>query len=236
MNEARRQATRLWTVAQPVVSAFVTSVIRDFKERDDVLQDIAVAAIESFDAYDVERPFVPWVMGVARNQVGLYLRRRRRDRPGGRIFQPGNEGRRSQPLQATVWPPVVVVHPPLVENNPSLRQAQEQLAVEQLVPKPAVEALHVTVLPWARLLDGERANARPRQPLLNLLGNELGPVVAPQVLGCTPHGEQVLRVMITSRAVKDRATSIARHSLVNSSIATRIRSCLPSSVRSVRKS
>ena len=80
MDEARRQATRLWTVAQPVVSAFVTSVIRDFKDRDDVLQDIAVAAIESFEAYDVERPFVPWVMGVARNQVGLYLRRRRRDR------------------------------------------------------------------------------------------------------------------------------------------------------------
>ena len=80
MDETRRQATRLWTVAQPVVSAFVTSVIRDFKDRDDVLQDIAVAAIESFEAYDAERPFVPWVMGVARNQVGLYLRRRRRDR------------------------------------------------------------------------------------------------------------------------------------------------------------
>jgi hypothetical protein len=42
--------------------------------------------------------------------------------------------------------------------------------------------------------------------------------------------------MITSRAVNDRATSIARHSLVNSSITTRIRNCLPSSVRSVRKS
>ena len=42
--------------------------------------------------------------------------------------------------------------------------------------------------------------------------------------------------MITSRAVNDRATSIAKHSLVNSSITTKIRSCLPSSVRSVRKS
>jgi hypothetical protein len=34
-----------------------------------------------------------------------------------------------------MWPPVVVVHPPLVENDPGLRQAQEQLAVEQLVAK-----------------------------------------------------------------------------------------------------
>ena len=80
MDEKSRQATRLWTLAQPVVSAFVTSVVRDFKDRDDVLQEIAVAAIESFDAYDPERPFIPWVMAVARNQISLYLRQRRRGR------------------------------------------------------------------------------------------------------------------------------------------------------------
>jgi hypothetical protein len=56
--------------------------------------------------------------------------------------QLGDEGRRGQPLQAAMRPPVVVVHPPLVENDPSLRQAQEQLAVKQLVAEPAVEALH----------------------------------------------------------------------------------------------
>ena len=33
-------------------------------------------------------------------------------------------------------PPVVVVHPPLVENDPSFRQAQAQLSVEQLFAKP----------------------------------------------------------------------------------------------------
>ena len=80
MDDKSRQATRLWTLAQPVVSAFVTSVIRDFKDRDDVLQEIAVAAIESIDTYDSKRPFIPWVMGVARNQVGLYLRQRKRNR------------------------------------------------------------------------------------------------------------------------------------------------------------
>lgn len=80
MDEKLRQATRLWTLAQPVVSAFVMSVVRDFRDRDDVLQEIAVAALESYDGYDPQRPFVPWVMGVARNQVGLYLRQRRRNR------------------------------------------------------------------------------------------------------------------------------------------------------------
>jgi RNA polymerase sigma-70 factor, ECF subfamily len=80
MDEQTRKATRYWTLAQPVVSAFVTSVVRDFRDRDDVLQDIAVAVVESFDRWDSERPFVPWAMGIARNQIGLYLRRRRRDR------------------------------------------------------------------------------------------------------------------------------------------------------------
>ena len=80
MDESTRQAARLWTLAQPAVSAFVTSIVRDLGDRDDVLQETAVAVIESFDSYDGDRPFVAWAIGVARNQVGLYLRRRRRDR------------------------------------------------------------------------------------------------------------------------------------------------------------
>lgn len=58
-------------------------------------------------------------------------------------------------------PPVVVVHPPLVESHAGFGQAQEQFPVEQLVAKPAIEALHAAVLPRARLLDVERADARP---------------------------------------------------------------------------
>lgn len=80
MDEQVRQATRLWTLAQPAVSAFINSVVRDFRDRDDVLQDVAVAVIESFASYDPERPFVAWAVGIARNQVGNYLRSRRRDR------------------------------------------------------------------------------------------------------------------------------------------------------------
>ena len=80
MDEQTRQAMRLWTLALPVVSAFVTSVVRDFSARDDVLQEISIAVIESFERYDPARPFVGWALGIARNQVGLYLRRVRRDR------------------------------------------------------------------------------------------------------------------------------------------------------------
>lgn len=78
IDESTRKVTRLWTLAQPKVAAFVTAVVRDFRDRDDVMQDIAVAVFESFDKYDPERPFVQWAMGVARNQFKNYLRKRQR--------------------------------------------------------------------------------------------------------------------------------------------------------------
>ena len=80
MNQQARDVARLWTLAQPAVSAFVASMVRDFKDRDDVLQDVAVAVFDSFLQYDAARPFNAWAIGVARNQVLLYLRRKGRDR------------------------------------------------------------------------------------------------------------------------------------------------------------
>ncbi len=80
MDQQTLQATRLWTLAQPVVSAFITSVVRDFTARDDVLQEVAVAVMESFDRYDPDRPFTAWALGIAQNHVRLYLRRGQRER------------------------------------------------------------------------------------------------------------------------------------------------------------
>lgn len=80
MDSQTEKAARAWTIAQPVVSALIASLVRDFRDRDDVLQETAVAVIESFDRYDPARPFVAWALGIARNQVNLYLRRRGRER------------------------------------------------------------------------------------------------------------------------------------------------------------
>lgn len=80
LDEQTRQAMRNWTLAQPVVSAFITSVVRDFSARDDVLQETAIAVLESYARYDSGRPFVAWALGIAQNQVRLYLRRCHRDR------------------------------------------------------------------------------------------------------------------------------------------------------------
>lgn len=78
MDDRTRQAFAHWTRAQPAVSAFVHAIVTDRAERDDVLQEVAIAVLESFDTYDQSRPFLPWVMGVARNTASDSLRRRRR--------------------------------------------------------------------------------------------------------------------------------------------------------------
>ena len=79
MDPSTADFTRQWTAALPKVAAFVGSMVYDVSDRDDVLQDCAVTAMTSFERYDHSRPFAGWVIGVARNQVRLYLRRKSSD-------------------------------------------------------------------------------------------------------------------------------------------------------------
>jgi RNA polymerase sigma-70 factor (ECF subfamily) len=50
MEEQYQQAIRYWTLAQPVVSAYVAAVVLDFRDRDDVLQ----AIVETQSDKDIE--------------------------------------------------------------------------------------------------------------------------------------------------------------------------------------
>ncbi|MFM7926234.1 MAG: sigma factor, partial [Pirellula sp.] len=55
-----RNALRQWTVVQPIVSSFVSAMLRDYSARDDLMQDIAIAILESHDRYDPSQPFAAW--------------------------------------------------------------------------------------------------------------------------------------------------------------------------------
>ena len=65
---------QLWTVAQPTVSSYVHSLVRDRDAASDVLQETAMVLYRRFAEYDRTRPFVAWALGIARYQA-MGLRR-----------------------------------------------------------------------------------------------------------------------------------------------------------------
>lgn len=80
MNTSTRQVMRQWTLAQPVIASYITALINDFTVRDDILQDVAVAVLESADRYDPSRPFIGWTIGIAKNIIRNHFRCSSRDR------------------------------------------------------------------------------------------------------------------------------------------------------------
>lgn len=64
---------RLWMEAQPKVFAFVYSAVSRRHDAEDVLQQVAVETARSFDRYDSNRPFLPWVLTIARRAVLRYF-------------------------------------------------------------------------------------------------------------------------------------------------------------------
>jgi RNA polymerase sigma-70 factor (ECF subfamily) len=73
----------LWTNAQPAIAAFVSSIVPNFQDADDIIQQVAVAIIKNYGKYDKDRSFVAWGIGIAKNQVLMY---RRKNSKGKLIF------------------------------------------------------------------------------------------------------------------------------------------------------
>ncbi len=79
IDESRRLLSRLWMNAQPSVLSFICGAVQRFHDAEDILQQVAEEASVNFNQYDPSRPFVPWVIGIARFKVARYHRERRRD-------------------------------------------------------------------------------------------------------------------------------------------------------------
>ncbi len=65
-----------WVRAQPILTAYLTSMVGDLSIAEDIAQEVAVAATRQYTAEQHERPFMPWVFGIARNQLALHLRKK----------------------------------------------------------------------------------------------------------------------------------------------------------------
>ena len=102
---------------------------------------------------------------------------RRRVPLDGRVLANRRVCHGSFAVDAAVRPSMVVVHTPIVENESRFITTQEQLPLQQFIPKPAVERFHVAILPRTGLLNVERIDTGFAKPLLNRLGDELRAVV-----------------------------------------------------------
>ncbi|MEM7312128.1 MAG: sigma-70 family RNA polymerase sigma factor [Planctomycetota bacterium] len=78
MSQAK--VARYFAIKQPRLRAFVRSVVFNPSDVDDIVQDVAVIAIENADRFDGSRPVDAWVMGIAKNRVLKFLDKSKRQK------------------------------------------------------------------------------------------------------------------------------------------------------------
>lgn len=79
-TDKMRLVMGLWMKHQSTVTAYIASVVRDRHHVEDIAQEVAHAISSQVDRYEADRPFLPWALGIAHNQILKYLRTRKRDR------------------------------------------------------------------------------------------------------------------------------------------------------------
>ena len=100
---------------------------------------------------------------------------------GRPAWRSGRLWRRGTVAEAAVWVLGVVVPAPALDQHPGLGQGVEDLPVQQLVTKLAVEAFIVSILPGAGLLDVQRRHNEPAEPFPASRGDELRPLIGADV-------------------------------------------------------
>lgn len=79
-EEDQETFTRLWTEAQPTVSHYLLSLVREPATAKDLLQKTALVLLRKFSDYDRDQPFLPWAMGVAKFELLGHRRDEARNR------------------------------------------------------------------------------------------------------------------------------------------------------------
>lgn len=70
------ELAREWSRSQNAILSFIGSLVHDFAEAEELLQETAAQVFEHVHRYDSSRPFLPYAFGVARNVVLLHQRKR----------------------------------------------------------------------------------------------------------------------------------------------------------------
>jgi RNA polymerase sigma-70 factor, ECF subfamily len=72
--------TQLWTDAQPSVSQYVASLVRDSWAVRDIVQNTSLTLLRKFSEYDDAKPFLAWSLGIAKFEILGHKRDAARDR------------------------------------------------------------------------------------------------------------------------------------------------------------
>ena len=73
-SDIRERLSRLWMQAEPSVNAYVFAAVQRFQDAEDVVQQVALTAARRFEEYDGSRPFVAWVLWLAKSKIIDYYR------------------------------------------------------------------------------------------------------------------------------------------------------------------
>lgn len=69
-----------WTQSQRSVGAYIASLVPNFQDADDILQNVAVIAVKKFDTFDKKNSFISWAIGIARNEILKYYTEKNKNR------------------------------------------------------------------------------------------------------------------------------------------------------------
>lgn len=67
-----------WLDAQHAIGGFICVHVQDQSLADDIVQEVARQATANFDKYDPNRPFIAWLIGIARQRIAENYRKQNR--------------------------------------------------------------------------------------------------------------------------------------------------------------
>ena len=77
-SAAQQRFLSLFLRSEREIFRYVSALVPNVSDADDIVQQTAIALWEKFDAYDPEKPFTPWACRFALNKVKQWMDRRKK--------------------------------------------------------------------------------------------------------------------------------------------------------------
>jgi RNA polymerase sigma-70 factor (ECF subfamily) len=75
-EEKNKELAVFWAQSQPMIATFIHSLVPNYRDADDILQNVAVITVEQFEQFDRNRSFSAWANGIAKNLILKYYKQK----------------------------------------------------------------------------------------------------------------------------------------------------------------